>query len=111
MRKPKYAVNDEVYIFMTFDAFTEQTKLNPKQIMFLARGKVLKLPKEDEQYLIKMEHIYLDFTPYFNNGKTSLFKIGFPHSFHWLWIEKGEEAFKMFDNPSIRWMKRNEKSK
>lgn len=103
--KSKYAINDEVYVFMTYDAFTEETKIIPKKLMFMALGKVIEIPSKEveEQYLIKLEHIYLDRTPsaivepLFNEGKVQ--------PFHWLWVERGEEAFKIFDNPSMRWKK------
>jgi hypothetical protein len=95
----KFKIGDSVYAFMNIDN-KKAERFKRQNLLYLARGKVLDILVEQNLYLIDVEEILYDATRLFNNGK-SLFPIG-KQTFAKFWIEEGERAFKIFDNPSTR---------
>ena len=95
----KFKIGDSVYAFMNIDNKKEE-RFKRHNLLYLAKGKVLDIITEKKLYLINVEEILYDLTSLFNNGK-SLFPIG-NQTFAKFWIEEGEKAFKIWDNPSMR---------
>jgi hypothetical protein len=93
---PKYQIGDRVHVFLTWGAFSETASLQAKDIIFLAEGTVTKVLERD--YYIRIDKKILDV-------KQNLFPIGEVSLFTFLWVERGEEAWNLWNNPSNRFAK------
>lgn len=95
----KYQSGDKVHPFLTFGSLTKKSILQAKNIVFLAEGTIHRvLEGEDLRYGVRIDKIFLDITDnLFPRGQISVFAS--------LWVERGEEAWKLWNTPSNRFAK------
>jgi hypothetical protein len=89
----EYKEGDKAYVFMTSGSFTKRMKIKTKDIMFLA--KVTVKSSDFYSYYVHIDEIIL-------NVPSNLFLKNQVSRFAHLWIDRGEEAFKIWYNPSHR---------
>jgi hypothetical protein len=93
-----YSVGDKVHIFLTWGAFSKNTNLQAKDIVFLAEGTITQEKEIGKQYFVRIDKIFLDIT-------DGLREIGQISRWDCLWVERGEEAWNLWNTPSNRFAK------
>ena len=110
MWEPKYQVNEEVYVFMTWGSFQPEKgdKITFKNLLFLAKARVRGHNLEKKLYLLNIEEFLLDrvnmedIIKRYKEGCYECMNNWIP-IYSYVWVENGEEAYKVFSNPSLRW--------
>lgn len=89
-------IGDKVHVFLTRDFFDEKSPILVKDIIFLADAIVENVEGgQVPLYYLKIKKIFI-------NKCREGYLTNTVHCFHALWVERGEEAFKLISNPSVR---------
>lgn len=88
----EYKEGDKAFVFMTWGSFDKRKKIKARDIIFLARVTIQR--SDWECYYVRIDEPILPI--------NNLFPIGQVSRFAHLWVDRGEEAFKIWYNPSHR---------
>lgn len=96
----KYQIKNNVHIFLVAGSFSKKSSLQAKDLVFLAEGIVHHFKEEldGNVYYIRINRIIL-------NIVNNLFIEGQISRFASVWVERGEEAWKLWNTPSNRFAK------
>lgn len=97
MTERVYKEGDQAYLFMTWGSFYKDSPITIKGMIFLAKVTIRK--SDWECYFVHIDKVLFDLT------HISSFSEGQVSRFAHIWVERGEEAYKIWSSPSNRFAK------